>query len=392
MLDLVVATRGNIVVLHFAGQMPLAGIAWQALHYLVGLEQLGYKVWYIEDGGANPFDPRMNSVAMECDYNVGYLREVMGRFGFAERWAYWDAIHDIHYGLSRPRISALYRDADALINLCGATRLREEHLACPIRIMIDTDPVYEQIKYATADPASRAYLDAHTHFFTYGENLGAGDFPVPLCSIPWRPTRPPVDPGLWPVSHGAPACFTTIGTWENRGKDIEYDGRRYVWSKHTNFQRYLDLPKRRPGVCFRMAMLPPDQGVRAAIVAGGWGLVDPRPISAGIERYRDFIAHSRGEFTVAKDIYVQANSGWFSDRSVCYLAAGRPVVTMRTGFGKFYPVGRGLFEYSNHEEALAGIDAINADYARHSLAARELAREYFAPDCVLRPLLAACGL
>ena len=384
--------HGNIVVLHFAGQMPLAGIAWQAMHYLVGLEQLGYKAWYVEDCGANPFDPRANSVVMECDYNVGYLRQVMERYGFAGRWAYWDAIHDIHYGLSRHQLHALYREADAIINLCGATRLREEHFACPIRIIIDTDPVYEQIKYATADWASRAYLDAHTHFFTYGENLGAENCPVPLCGIPWRPTRPPVDPALWPEFHDRPRCFTTIGTWENRGKNIEYDGNRYVWSKHLNFLHYLDLPKLRPGVCFRMAILPPDESVRSAVEAAGWGLLDPSPVSADMDRYRDFIAHSRGEFTVAKDIYVQPNSGWFSDRSVCYLAAGRPVVTMRTGFSKFYPVGRGLFEYSNHEEALAGIDAITADYSRHGHAARELAREYFATDRVLPPLLAACGL
>lgn len=384
--------RGNIIVLHFVGQMPLAGIAWQAMHYLVGLEQLGYRAWYIEDGGTNPFDPRANSISMECDYNVGFLREVMERYGFAQRWAYWDAIRDIHYGLSRDQVHALYRKADALINLCGATQLRDEHLACPIRIVVDTDPVYEQIKYAMADQASRAYLGAHTHFFTYAENLGAENFPVPLCGIPWRPTRPPVDPGLWPEARDAPACFTTIGTWENRGKNIEYDGKHYLWSKHQNFLRFIDLPERRPDVCFRMAIQPPDERVRSTLAAAGWGLVDPRPVSADIARYRDFIALSRAEFTVAKDIYVQANSGWFSDRSVCYLAAGRPVVTMRTGFGKFYPVGRGLFEYDNHDEALAGIDAINADYSRHSLAARELAREYFAPDRVLRPLLAACGL
>lgn len=385
-------TRGNIIVLHFAGQMPLAGIAWQAMHYLIGLEQLGYRAWYVEDGGANPFDPRANSVAMECDYNVGYLRQVMERHGFARRWAYWDAIHDIHYGLSRDRVRALYREADALINLCGATRLREEHFACPVRIMVDTDPVYEQIKYANADLASRAYLDAHTHFFTYGENLGAADCPVPLCGVRWRPTRPPVDPALWPEPDGAPPCFTTIGTWENKGKNIEYEGSRYVWSKHVNFLRYLNLPKRRPGACFRLAMQPPDDAVRSAITAGGWSLVDPRPISADMARYRDFITRSRGEFTVAKDIYVRPNSGWFSDRSVCYLAAGRPVVTMRTGVGKLYPVGRGLFDYSDYDEALAGIDAIAADYTGHSRAARELAREYFAPDRVLGPLMAECGL
>lgn len=384
--------RGNIVLLHFVGQMPLAGIAWQAIHYLVGLQQLGYAVWYIEDGGANPFDPRVNSVVMECDYNVAFLQRVMQRFGFGERWSYWDAIHDAHHGLSRGEVRALYAGADALINLCGATRLREEHLLCPVRIMIDTDPVYEQIKYAKADQASRAYLEAHTHFFTYGENLGADDCPVPLCGVPWRPTRPPVDPALWPEPQGAPCYFTTIGTWENKGKNIEHGGTRYLWSKHVNLMRYLDLPRHRPSIGMRMATVPPDEDARAAVAAGGWGLVDPRPISADMDRYRDFIAYSRGEFTVAKDIYVQPRSGWFSDRSVCYLAAGRPVVTMRTGIGKFYPVGSGLFEYSSHEEALAGIDAIAADYPRHSRAARELAREYFAVDRVLRPLIAECGL
>jgi hypothetical protein len=120
--------------------------------------------------------------------------------------------------------------------------------------------------------------------------------------------------------------------------------------------------------------------------------VDPRPISSDMKRYRDFISHSRAEFTVAKDIYVQPNSGWFSDRSVCYLAAGRPVVTMCTGFRKFYPVGRGLFDYSNHDEALAAVDAIAADYSGHSNAARELAREYFASDRVIGALVAAAGL
>jgi hypothetical protein len=387
-----VTKRGNIIVLHFVGQMPLAGIAWQAAHYLLGLERLGYTAWYIEDGGANPFDPRANSVTMECDYNVVYLQQVMERYGFARRWAYWDAINDIHYGLSRQQVHALYRQADGLINLCGAAHLREEHLACPVRIMIDTDPVYEQIKYALADRESRAYLDAHTHFFTYGENLGAADCPVPLCGVRWRPTRPPVDLGLWPEPHDTPPCFTTIGTWENKGKNIEFGGSHYVWSKHVNFLQYLDLPRRRPEVGFRMAMLPPDDGVRRAVASGGWSLVDPRPISADMTRYRDFIASSRAEFTVAKDIYVRPNSGWFSDRSVCYLAAGRPVVTMRTGFDKFYPVGRGLFEYSSPAEALAGIDAIAADYPRHSRAARELAREYFATDRVLGELLTECRL
>jgi hypothetical protein len=384
--------RGTIVVLHFVGQMPLAGIAWQAMHYLLGFERLGYDVWYVEDGGANPYDPRVASVSMECGYNIAFLQRAMESYGLGGRWAYWDAINDVWHGLSRQRVHRLYAEADGLINLCGATRLREEHLACPVRIMIDTDPVYEQIKYAKSDRAAHAYLDAHTHFFTYGENLGAADCPVPLSGIAWRPTRPPVLPALWPEPDDAPRCFSTVATWENKGKNIEFAGSRYVWSKHENFLRFLDLPRRRPRTCFALALDPPDIGVRNAIAAAGWSLVDPGPISAGMARYRDFIAGSRGEFTVAKDIYVRPNSGWFSDRSVCYLAAGRPVVTMRTGFGKFYPVGRGLFEYSTAEEAVTAIDMIDADYPAHSRAARALACEHFAAERVLGALAAACGL
>ncbi len=383
--------RGTVLVLHFVGQMPLAGIAWQAMHYLLGLQQLGYEVWYVEDGGANPYDPRIASVTMECDYNVAFLRRAMVSHGLGGRWAYWDAINDVWHGLGRERVHRLYAEADGLINLCGATRLREEHLACPVRVMIDTDPVYEQIKYAKSDVAARAYLDAHTHFFSYGENLGAADCPVPLSGIAWRPTRPPVLPSLWPEPGDVPLGFSTIATWENKGKDIEFAGSRYLWSKHMNFLRFLDLPRHRPETRFSLAMDPPDVGVREEVAEAGWSLVDPGPISAGMAPYRDFIAGSRGEFTVAKDIYVRPNSGWFSDRSVCYLAAGRPVVTMRTGFSKFYPVGRGLFEYSNVEEALAAIDAIAADYPVHSRAARALACEHFAADRILGALTAAAG-
>jgi hypothetical protein len=390
-----VKKRGKIVLLHFVGQMPLAGIAWQAVHYLAPLQKLGFETWYVEDHGANPYDPRISSVVMDCAYNLGYLRAALARHGLGERWAYWDAINDVYHGLSREAVRALYAEADALINLCGATQLREEHLCCPVRIMIDTDPVYEQIKYANADPAARAYLDAHTHFFTYGANLGTSACSIPLSGVPWRATRPPVDLDLWPEpprDAAAPPCFTTIATWENKGKNIDFEGESYLWSKHTNFLEYLDLPRHRPETCFRMAMLPPDEAVRETVEAGGWGLVDPRPVSAGIDAYRDFISGSRGEFTVAKDIYVRPNSGWFSDRAVCYLAAGRPVVTMRTGFTEYCPVGRGLFDYATREEAFAAIDAIEGDYARHSRAAREIAEAHFAAGPVIARLLADAGL
>lgn len=384
--------RGKIVLLHFVGQMPLAGIAWQAAHYLLALEKLGYEAWYVEDSGTNPYDPRAESVVMNCDYNLAYLRRVMERFGLGERWAYHCGVDGTYHGLTRPEIARLYREADALINLCGAHRLDERHLQCKVRILIDTDPGYQQINYAKGDPSERAYIDAHTDFFTYGSNIGRADCAIPLSGINWRATRPPVDVDAWPDAVGVPDCFTTIASWDNRGKDIEYHGSTYLWSKHVNFLKFLDLPRRRPDRCFRMAIRPPTEEVRREVEGGGWRLTDPRPVSADTDTYRDFIAGSRGEFTVAKDIYVRTNSGWFSDRAVCYLAAGRPVVTMRTGFNRLCPVGDGLFDFATHDEALAAVDAIAGDYKRHSRAARDVAREYFSGERVVGSLLSEVGL
>jgi hypothetical protein len=384
--------RGKIVLLHFAAQMPLAGIAWQAVHYLVALEKLGYEAWYVEDSGANPYDPRVESLVMSCDYNLAYLRRVMEQFGFGERWAYHCGVDGTYHGLTEEGLAQLYREAAALINLCGSHRLTERHLACPVRILIDTDPGFQQINYAQGDPAERAYIDAHTHFFTYGANIGKPGCPLPMAGVAWRPTGPPVDVDLWPAPDGEPPCFTSIASWDNRGKDIEYNGSTYLWSKHVNFLKFLDIPQRRPETCFHMAIQPPNGEIRRTVEDSGWRLVDPRPVSADIGSYRQFIAGSRGEFTVAKDIYVRTDSGWFSDRAVCYLASGRPVVTMRTGFDRLYPVGNGLFDFATHGEALAAIDAISGDYRRHSRAARDLARECFAGERVVGALLAEIGL
>jgi hypothetical protein len=384
--------RGKIVLLHFVGQMPLAGIAWQAVHYLVALEKLGYEAWYVEDSGANPYDPRVESVATSCDYNVAYLRRVMERFGFGDRWAYRCSIDETYHGQSCEAVARLYSEASALINLCGSHRLAEPHLACPVRILIDTDPGYQQINYAKGNPHEQTYIDAHTHFFTYGARIGATDCPIPQSGLSWRATRPPVDIDLWPEASGEPDCFTSIASWDNHGKDIEYGGSTYLWSKHVNFLKYLNIPRLRAETCFRMAIRPPNETVREGVEGGGWRLTDPRPISANVDSYRQFITGSRGEFTVAKDIYVRTNSGWFSDRAVCYLASGRPEITMRTGFDRLLPVGEGLFDFASQDEAVAAIDAIAGDYRRHSRAAREIAREYFAGERVVGGLLSEVRL
>jgi hypothetical protein len=386
------ASRKTVLLLHLAGQIPLAGIAWQALHYVLGLRRLGHDVWYIEDSGASPYDPRRKTLAEDCSYNVGFLRHMMERFDLGDRWSYYDGLRGEYHGLPKERVFELYRRADALINLSGATHLREEHMACPIRVFVDTDPVYEQARVAEGDPDAIAYLGAHTHHFTYGENLGQPDCPVPIARFDWRPTRPPVLIDLWDAgSVAASPFFTSVATWETKGKDIRVGDETYRWSKHVNFLQFLDLPRQtlQP---FRLAMWAPNPEVEARVRAGGWDIVDPVPVSADMQPYREFIVTSRGEFTVAKDTYVRSRSGWFSDRSVCYLAAGRPVVTQETGFSKFIPVGDGLFSFSTIEEVRDAIGRINADYHAQCLASREIAWEYFDADMVLRRLLRAADI
>src|SRR5262245_16529617 len=370
----------------------MAGVAWQAIHYLLGFQRLGWDVFYVEDSGAWPYDPDAASVSGDCAYAVRYVADVMRRVGFEDRWVYLDMLRNETHGRSRQALDELYRDATVIVNLCGATAPRPEHRQGARLIYVETDPVYEQFQIARGDTASLGFLRSHDVLFTYGENLGAPDCPIPVREFTWHTTRPPVIPELWEVPIDPSArSFTTVASFANKGKDVTYDGVTYQWSKHTNFLRFLDLPRRTPQP-FLMAMKPGDPAVEQQVRAAGWDLVDPEATSRDVDEYRRFIQQSRGEFTVAKDIYVRPRSGWFSDRSVCYLAAGRPVVTQDSAFGKFIPTGEGLFAYSTMDEAVDALARINADYPRHAAAAKRIARDSFGAEPVLRKLLADAGV
>jgi hypothetical protein len=387
-----VPSRKTIVVLHLAGQYPLAGVVWQALQYVVGLQQLGHEVYYVEDSGAPPYDPRVKSIVEDPTYNVTCLRDTLERFGFKDQWAYWDMGSNTYYGLSQMQLRAVYDRADVVINLCGATPPREEHRHSGQLLYIETDPVYEQIRAEQGEQKTRDFLSAHDILFTYGENLGESDCPVPLAGFTWKKTRPPVVLDLW-EEHADPSCrnFTTVATWHNKGKDITYQGETYYWSKHVNFLKFLDLP-RCTSQPLEMAVETGDNKIRDELLSLGWQLTEATERSATVEGYQDYIYASRGEFTVAKDIYVRPRSGWFSDRTVCYLAAGKPVVTQETGFSKFVPAGEGLFAFSTMEDIVAAFEAINTDYLHHAHAARAVATESFAADKVLRKMLQDAGI
>ncbi len=383
----------RVVVLGTMGAVPFAGTAWQVLHFVEGFRRLGYDVWYVEDTGVWPYDPEQDRVTPDCRYAVDHVSRIMARCGLGDRWAYRAAPEGGRtYGLSESRLRALFERADALVNLSGATVLRDDHLRTPVRIYLETDPVRPQIEVAKGDDGTIALLAAHTHHFTYGENLGAPDCGVPVARFTYRPTRQPVVLGWW-RGGAVPADgrFTTIGNWCQTEKDIEWNGQVYTWSKHVEFLKVLDLPRRTPHP-LELALASTGPEVIAMLRSHGWRVVDAVGLSRDVTSYRSYILGSRGEFTVAKDQNVRLRSGWFSDRSACYLAAGRPVITQDTGFGNILPTGRGLFAFRTVEDVLAALDAVAADYDTHRRAAEEIAAEYFAAEKVLAAVADRAGL
>jgi hypothetical protein len=222
--------------------------------------------------------------------------------------------------------------------------------------------------------------------------LGEPDCPVPLGDVRWYKVRPPINLDVWPAEFDShPRCFSSLATWSHSTKNIEWNGEFYEWSKQRNFRAFLDMPKR-TRQCFDLALITPNAEIDKLVRDNGWNLLNPVPLSDTLEHYAEFLYRSRAEFSVAKDIYVRPRSGWFSDRSVCYLAAGRPVVTQETGFTKFVPTGKGLFGFLTHDEALAAIEAINADYRMHQRAARAIAEEHFEATKTIGKLLREIGI
>jgi hypothetical protein len=384
------ADRGLIVIWGIFAQMPYGGVTWQAMHHIIGLRRLGFDVWYVEDSDSPVYDPRTHWRTMEYEQNVRFLERWMGRLGLADRWIFRAPGGGRLIGADEASLRELYGRADLVFNLCGAQEIRPEHAELGMLVYVQTDPVELQIKLASGDDDDVApYLDAHDFHFTYGENLGAADCPVPLGPYRWRPTRPPVVLDWWMSGNGpARDALTTIANWHHEGKDVVWEGSRWHWSKDREFRRFRSLPSS-SALPLELALGSIAEDEKADLSRDGWNVTesieDP-------EEYRGYIIDSAGEFTVAKEQYVAPRSGWFSDRSACYLAAGRPVVTQDTGFGKFVPTGEGLFSYSTTEEAAAAIEAIAADYERHSAAAQEIAREYFDAERLLKGMLAEVGV
>lgn len=381
-------TRGQIIVWGLMANSPFGGMIWQAYHYLVPLRKLGFDVWYVEDTDEYSYDPVTFMPTWEPQANVRLLAKFMDNIGLSERWIVRKPNCTECYGhASYDDLLRLYGQAEAAINLCGAQEPRDAHESVRCRVYVETDPVRNQVAVANGDAKCIEILRHFDHLFTYGENLGDEDCLVPIEEFEWKKTRPPVYLDWWSTDAPPPpgAAMSSIANWKHHGKDVVWQGEAWRWSKHHEFLKFMDLPRYAP-LPMELAVGSIDDEDRSQLNIHGWRTRPSDELQCP-DAYRGFIQSSLGEFTVAKEQYIKPRSGWFSDRSVCYLAAGRPVVTQDTGFGKRIPTGRGLFAYSNLEQAVAALEVIVDDYSGNMQAAREIAREYFNADSIVADML-----
>jgi len=267
-----------------------------------------------------------------------------------------------------------------------------EHRETGRLIYLGTDPVEAELEVFHGVQRTIDFLSAHAAFFTWGLNYGRPDCKLPyLEQFAFRLSPPPVLCDFWRHDQRRGELFTTIGNWRQLHREVQFQGEVYYWSKHREYLKFLDLPRRTPQK-FELALSSFNEEDRRLLEAHGWHARPSMPFSADLDRYRDYLAGSRGEFTVAKDQNVRLRTGWFSERSAQYLACGRPVITQDTGFGSALPTGEGLFPFSTIEDILAAVDAINGDYEKHCGAADAIAHELLSSDVVLTKMLDDIGL
>ena len=373
-------SAGLCVLAGVIGRFPVGGVTWCALHYIAGLQRLGWDVFYLEDTAECPYDPIANGITTDPSYSVNYIRRELARVGLEDSFSYVDHRGLRWYGASRERVREVCEAADLLINLSGGVwRDRPEYDGLP-KILVDTDPGFTQQTIADAGPGPyRDFVASHDALFTFATNVNGSDCRLPATPLQWQPTVQPLALEFWPVVPVADdAPVTTIMSW--RIDSFAGMGK----GKAGDVLRLIDLPGQ-SGRHLRLAVAgraPNDRLARA-----GWDVRDAVAETIDPTAYRTFIQHSRAELGFAKAMYVETRSGWFSDRTQCYLGSGRPALVRDTGFSAAIPTGEGVLTFEDEAGVLAGLEEIDQNYERHARAARELAAESFDAETVVADLL-----
>jgi len=391
------ADKGLVVVWGLLAHSPFGGMTWQVLHHLVGLRRLGFDVWYVEDSDRYPCAPGSGERTADFGPNLEFMRRHLAKIGLDDRWVFRSPIapDQTAGALDITGLHRLYRDADAVLNLCAAQELLPSHDVINCLVYLETDPVVSQVAVAKGDENWIQWLDRYQHHFTYGTNLSGPDCPVPLERYDWIPTVPPVVTDWWVTDHPPDrgAALTTIIQWSTVGQDVEWNNECWHWRKDLEFAHYLDIPASVPvPIEAAVRVRERDRAIVETLISHDWRVRPAKSLDDPFD-YRRYIQDSRGEFSVAKHQYVAPRSGWFSDRTVCYLAAGRPVVVQDTGFRS--PTGcseGGLHFFRSVDEAIESVHAVAADYDIESKAASTVAREVFQAERVLGSMMSEIGL
>lgn len=384
----------RVAVTGLAATYPYGGVFWDYVQYPLGLRRLGCDVLYVEDAELWCYDPVAHTFVEHGGRHADLFARRVAALApeLSDRWFFRDATGR-EYGRGWEEVVRFCRGADLFVHLSASCWMREEYFGAKTVAFIDSDPMYTQASVpdylaGTANELDRRRIEMlrrHDAFFTFGENVGAPECRIPTELFDWRPTRQPVVLGLFrdaavPVAERR-RVLTTVASWEPSKRDLVVDGVAYG-GKSLEFERFMELPSRSP-LPLELALsgeIPADR-----LRASGWRLVDPAVASADPWTYRDYLASSFGEWSVAKNAYVESKSGWFSCRTACYLALGVPAVVQDTAFA--LPAGEGLLSFSTLDEAAGAIEELAGNPERHAGAARELAEEHFDSGEVLAELI-----
>jgi hypothetical protein len=389
----------RIVVGGYIGLYPTGGATWDYIQYPLGLKLLGHDVYYIEDTGQYPIFQKEEEAWDDAFSCVEYLRSSMERCGMKDKWAYRDVASGKCFGMTEEKIIEICNSADLFINISYSTYPRDEYMKIPNRFLIDSDPMFTQMQYVLQENSgsgksqmwtTRQMVENHSHLFSFGENIGSKDCRIPSLNLKWIPTRQPIVLNLWKNDSTANSFgFTSIMNWSGRKKLLFED---QEWGqKDVEFNKFKQIPGCVKDINFEVVINRPlnkeSQFDLNEYESLGWKVLDPEATVGNASDYRNFIFNSTAEFGVAKETYVKSNSGWFSCRSACYLAAGRPVISQETTWSKYIPSGDGLFAFHDLASAADAIEAVKSNQMYHSKRALEVAIAYFDSSIVLTKML-----
>ena len=371
----------RIVILGYIVRGPLGGASWHFLQYIMGFKKLGHEVLFLEDSDNYPscYNPDTYQTTTDPTYGLTFITNLFKKNDLENNWAYYDEHTNQWFGLHQKSVFEFCKNADVVLSIANMNPLRDWWMKIPVRILLDTDPAFTQMRHLEED-WSRKVAEHHTHFFSFGENFGKADCKMPDDGFSWKPTRQPVVTDLWKVAPPMPgARWTTVMLWDSYKVRL-YNGLTFGM-KSASFDDYFQLPEMSNDT-FELAVgnttAPRDRLAKAK-----WQISDSSTVAVTPESFQQYIKNSKGEWSIAKQGYVVSNSGWFSERSAGYLATGRPVIVQDTGFSEVIETGKGLFAFSSLAESLAAIEEVNLDYPKHCRYAREVVEEYFDSNKVL---------